>query len=163
MIDEKHSPALAATERALRGAAQLFHVDGDPIAQGSKRVFRGRTVDASNWGTKTRKAGALTRWRKAIASEFRKTGIRRMSKPEPVTVAIWFFFPRPKTVKREQPTVKPDADKLARAVLDALTGLAYDDDSQVVQLEIYKRYDLDGCAGCTIEVDRYEETGDMPF
>jgi len=35
---------------------------------------------------------------------------------------------------------KPDIDKLCRAVLDALTGIAYADDSQVVALDASKVY-----------------------
>lgn len=37
-----------------------------------------------------------------------------------------------------------DVDKLARAVLDALTGIAYEDDSQVCELLVTKRYCLRG-------------------
>lgn len=39
-----------------------------------------------------------------------------------------------------QPEKKPDCDNIAKAVLDALNGLAYRDDSQVTALEITKRY-----------------------
>jgi Holliday junction resolvase RusA-like endonuclease len=38
------------------------------------------------------------------------------------------------------PASRPDADKLARAVLDALTMTLYRDDAQVVMLDIVKRY-----------------------
>ena len=38
------------------------------------------------------------------------------------------------------PTKKPDADNIAKAILDALNGLAYYDDAQVVHLEVQKRY-----------------------
>ncbi|MDR2209373.1 MAG: RusA family crossover junction endodeoxyribonuclease [Azoarcus sp.] len=38
------------------------------------------------------------------------------------------------------PTVKPDADNVAKAVLDAINGICYADDSQVVTLHIEKRY-----------------------
>ena len=34
----------------------------------------------------------------------------------------------------------PDLDKLIRAVLDGLTGVAYEDDGQVVQIEAQKLY-----------------------
>ena len=35
-------------------------------------------------------------------------------------------------------TSTPDADNIAKSVLDALNGVAYDDDSQVDELHIYK-------------------------
>ena len=38
------------------------------------------------------------------------------------------------------PTKKPDCDNIAKIVLDALNGIAYHDDSQVVELVVQKRY-----------------------
>ena len=38
------------------------------------------------------------------------------------------------------PTKKPDADNIAKAILDALNGLAFYDDAQVVYLQVSKRY-----------------------
>ena len=40
----------------------------------------------------------------------------------------------------ELPTKKPDCDNIAKAVLDALNGIAFDDDAQVVKLHVYKKY-----------------------
>lgn len=40
----------------------------------------------------------------------------------------------------EHPIVRPDLDKLARAVNDALTKIVFKDDSQVVQMNIRKVY-----------------------
>lgn len=39
------------------------------------------------------------------------------------------------------PTTRPDLLKLARAIEDALTGIAYRDDAQIVTETIVKRYD----------------------
>lgn len=60
-----------------------------------------------------------------------------------VALELTFSFIRPKSVKekkRPYMTVKPDIDKLTRAVLDALTHHAYDDDCQVVSLNVVKLY-----------------------
>lgn len=38
------------------------------------------------------------------------------------------------------PTTKPDLDNLAKGVLDAMNGIIYVDDKQVVSLECTKRY-----------------------
>lgn len=46
---------------------------------------------------------------------------------------------RPKRVLSEPDTMKPDADNIAKAVLDALNGAAWLDDSQVVHLKARKR------------------------
>lgn len=63
-----------------------------------------------------------------------------------VALDLTFSFIRPKSVKekkRPYMTVKPDIDKLTRAVLDALTHHAYDDDCQVVSLHVCKLYGED--------------------
>jgi len=53
-----------------------------------------------------------------------------------------FLVPRPKTVKRKYPIGKyeGDIDKLVRALLDAMTGTVYVDDSQVVTSSETQRY-----------------------
>jgi Holliday junction resolvase RusA-like endonuclease len=38
------------------------------------------------------------------------------------------------------PTKKPDADNIAKVILDALNGIAYRDDTQVVDLTVSMRY-----------------------
>lgn len=62
----------------------------------------------------------------------------------PVIVTLWFYIARPTSVTRDLPSVKPDIDKLARAVLDALKG-HWEDDSRVVDLLVYKRYATESC------------------
>ena len=41
---------------------------------------------------------------------------------------------------RERPTKKPDCDNIAKIILDALNGIAYDDDRQIVEVYVSKRY-----------------------
>ncbi|EOU1465279.1 RusA family crossover junction endodeoxyribonuclease [Clostridium perfringens] len=43
----------------------------------------------------------------------------------------------------EKPTKKPDADNIAKIILDSLNGIAYKDDSQIVELRVIKRYTED--------------------
>lgn len=64
----------------------------------------------------------------------RKTGVR---------ITVEFHLARPKSAKkRAYPTVKPDADKLVRGVLDGLTGVCFEDDAQVVRIEATKVYGM---------------------
>lgn len=60
----------------------------------------------------------------------------------PVSVSIHAYRPlakrTPKKVTRQAWTSKPDADNIGKAVLDALTGVAWKDDAQVVQVTICK-------------------------
>ena len=39
-----------------------------------------------------------------------------------------------------KPTKKPDLDNVIKAVLDALNGVAYKDDSRIVRIEARKEY-----------------------
>lgn len=58
----------------------------------------------------------------------------------PVRVRISVFKPL-KSVKEDEwhPfTEKPDADNIAKAVLDGLNGVAFEDDAQVIDLEVRK-------------------------
>ena len=60
-----------------------------------------------------------------------------------VSVELHFLLLRPPSVsekKRPYPSVMPDIDKLARAALDAMTGIVFRDDAQVVRLDVTKAY-----------------------
>ncbi len=109
-----------------------FRVDGQPVPQGSMKVIRGHVIHSQG--------AALAAWRSAIALTARKAGA--FPTRDPITITMTFIFARPKTVKRLEPTVPPDLDKLVRAVLDALTATAYVDDSQVVEMYAKKMYGL---------------------
>ena len=39
--------------------------------------------------------------------------------------------------------MKPDTDNIAKSVLDALNGLAYGDDKQIVELKVRKYYGVE--------------------
>lgn len=60
----------------------------------------------------------------------------------PIAVCIMTYrqLPKstPKSVISEQDTHKPDIDNIAKIVLDALNGVAWEDDAQVVSLTVSK-------------------------
>ena len=45
-----------------------------------------------------------------------------------------------KIIGEIRPTIKPDCDNLAKSLLDSLNGWAYQDDNQIVELEVKKFY-----------------------
>lgn len=49
------------------------------------------------------------------------------------------------------PTKKPDFDNIAKVVADALNGLAYDDDCQIVQAIVVKQYSDRPCVMVEIQ------------
>ena len=107
-----------------------FFAEGDPVPQGSMSVFRGRAVHSNS--------AKLKQWRNLIHEAAKEAGLTPQL--EPANVDLTFYLARPRSVKREEPTVKPDLDKLVRAVLDALTGVGYNDDAQVTRLVARKTY-----------------------
>lgn len=66
----------------------------------------------------------------------------------PVRAWVLALFPVPSSYSRKRRealagtpyTHKPDADNIAKAVLDALNGCAYTDDSQIQELAVIKKY-----------------------
>jgi Holliday junction resolvase RusA-like endonuclease len=83
---------------------------------------------------------ALAGWRASIALAARRAGA--FPEKGAMTITMTFTMPKPRTVKREEPSVAPDLDKLIRAVLDALTAIAYVDDGQVTEIYAQKVYGL---------------------
>jgi len=72
-------------------------------------------------------------------------------KDECVKIRIYAMFGIPKAFSKKKvqeaingeirPTKRPDADNIAKACMDALShGIAFHDDAQVVELNIYKYY-----------------------
>jgi crossover junction endodeoxyribonuclease RusA len=60
----------------------------------------------------------------------------------PVSLSLEFYLQRPPSIpkKRKCMVVKPDIDKLVRSTTDAMTGILYADDAQVVVLSAGKHY-----------------------
>jgi Holliday junction resolvase RusA-like endonuclease len=74
---------------------------------------------------------------------------------EAVSVDIVAYFVRPKTNKNSSPiTVRTDVDNIAKAVLDALNGLAYIDDKQVCRLSVKKEWSVEESVTVSIGVIR---------
>jgi Holliday junction resolvase RusA-like endonuclease len=120
-------------------------VPGTPIPQGSTRAWvNPKTNRAVVQGVTTRLA--------AYRNDIRYAALEHFPEPlrGPVDVEIAFHFARPKShlsrageLRPSAPahmTTRPDLDKLTRAVLDALTGIAWHDDSQVCAYRASKFY-----------------------
>lgn len=112
----------------------MLYVPGIPVAQGSKNAYRrGERI------VLVESAKRLPAWRFKISQAARELN-KELIEFDAVRVTLLFMLPQPKKPVRQYPTTKPDIDKLSRAVLDALTGVLYKDDSQVTQLDAQKVY-----------------------
>lgn len=130
-------------------ALEEFFVPGKPAPQGSKRhVGRGILIESSK---------EVGPWRERVALQAHNVMAGRSVSDGAVSVVLNFVLPRPKsTPKSRTPAAskRPDVDKLARAILDALTGVCFSDDSQVVSLCAYKRIaEIGETAGVYIRIE----------
>lgn len=135
-------PANAATAAAIAAARIDFVVAGKPVPQGA-------LVRAPQGHLYHRGAARLVDWRHAIGDEARKA-MRGMAPFDgAVAIEAVFAMPRPKShynrhgLRADAPTwctKQPDVDKLERALLDSLTGVAFMDDAQVVETSTRKVY-----------------------
>jgi Holliday junction resolvase RusA-like endonuclease len=131
-------------------------VVGTPRPQGSKRPVRNKHTGRIHMVESSER---LPDWRADIRDAAMRAvdGVPTSAYWErPLVVGIWFTIARPKNhylpanTRRAAPELRPDApkhpagkpdtDKLLRAVLDALTGLVWRDDAQVVDILARKVY-----------------------
>ena len=140
-----------------------FFVPGEPITEGSVRTFASgqRVVVTHDRGPE------LDQWRLKVAHAAQAAAQDAGWEPRydgPVAVTAAFFLPRPKSAKKRLvPHVKPDLDKLIRAVGDALAPYkqpgVLKDDSRIVTWRATKDYDDAYKSGALIYVSRVDEEG----
>lgn len=85
-----------------------------------------------------------------IAQYYAAAHKRYFDKDVPISVSIHFGMPVPMSTSKKKAremvtgyishTKRPDVDNLAKAVLDALNGVAWADDAQIVKLSVHKDY-----------------------
>ncbi len=128
-------------------AAVYFVVTGNPVGKGRPRATsRGGFVrmytDAKTLGFEA-----------AVADEARiaMSNFELFDTPMQLQLSAYYPIPKSWSKKKRQlavdgeiyPQVKPDLDNVMKAVLDALNGVVYADDSQVINLVATKRYSTD--------------------
>jgi crossover junction endodeoxyribonuclease RusA len=120
-----------------------YIIEGTPRPQGSKRHVGGGIMVESSKHVKNWRAFA--KLKATIAMQ----GHDRIGKPNAVRLVIAFGFDRPqkhstsKGLRVNAPlyhTSAPDTDKLLRALLDSMTGVVFEDDSQVAVINVRKYY-----------------------
>lgn len=124
----------------------IFTVPGEPQGKARARTCGGHTYTPEK----------TVLYENLIKTEYaRQCGNRKFATlsdgtAQPVAVRIEAVYGIPKSYskkKRERalngelaPTKKPDADNIAKVVCDALNGVAYVDDTQVIDLRVFKRF-----------------------
>lgn len=134
----------------------VFFVESKPQGKARARTFYDKRADKMRSVTpeKTKSYEDLIRW------SYKADGGKYMGESL-VRVEIQAFYPIPKswskkkryeaTFEKIRPTTKPDCDNIIKVVLDALNGVAYYDDKQVVSTACEKYYGETGYLKVTVE------------
>lgn len=173
--------AESQTEKDERRSGLEFFVAGTPAPGGSKNAFAIPNRRTGGYMTRangypiisvTDAGGKRTKdWRKVCAIVGRQAMAGRLLFAEPLRVSMHFRIARPKSHYRtganahllrsdapSLPTVKPDLTKLLRSTEDALTGIVWVDDVQIVGSYQSKRYCCDGEeSGAVVRIERGHE------
>jgi crossover junction endodeoxyribonuclease RusA len=135
----------------------IFYCPGHPAPQGSKSPFRNKYTGRIHMTESSKKVGP---WRERVAlaahNAMLESGLAVYGGP--VSVTLEFVLTRPKSCPKRStpPAIKRngDIDKLARSILDSITGVIVLDDAQVVELHAGKRIaEIGETAGVQIRVD----------
>lgn len=118
-----------------------FTVPGEPVGKGRPRVVRNGGFSRTYTPEKT------ASYENLVKLEFQRQGGRMLKDgPLKMRISAWYSIPRSASKRKQQamtgglirPTKRPDLDNCAKSICDALNGLAYRDDSQIVTLIVEK-------------------------
>lgn len=141
------------TQEGPSGRKVEFTIPGCPIAKGRPRFSRQGTFVRTFTPEKT------CRYEQLVQLSFMQADQPKLNGA--VRVKILAYFPIPKSASKKKQkmmaegeirhTTKPDGENVSKAILDALNKMAYDDDSNIVELHIEKWYSEEPRAEITIE------------
>lgn len=130
----------------------VFIVKGEPKGKGRPRFVRstGRVYTPPETG----------RYEQLVAMSYQNSA-RGYKFISPVRVTVKAFHKPPKGKSKKVvgdmldghilPTKKPDADNVAKIILDGLNHIAWEDDTQVVEMMVIKRYSEEPMVAVIIE------------
>lgn len=121
----------------------------------------------TKWGAMREDNPRTMPWRQEVAACAQKAMEGKALMLGPVRLGVQFVFPRPKGHYRtgknavglrlgapKHMTSKPDLSKLIRAIEDAMSGIVYRDDAQIVSyIDPHKCYTTSSVPGTTILVE----------
>ena len=136
------------TVRQQKKKAAYFVIDGKPQGKARARTFYNPKLGRVQSMTPENTVLYENLVKQSFVQQADKDA--RWFNKEPLAVYITAFYPIPaSTTKKDRqlicsgklfPTKKPDADNVAKVICDALNGVAYGDDTQIIKLSILKAY-----------------------
>lgn len=144
-------PAAAGLTQGTREPLLAFRVLGEAKTAGSKKAFKHPHTDRIIVTDDAGKKGK--QWRQDVKFAGRSAIMDRALLTGPLRLEVDFYRVRPaghfgtgrnagvlKASAEPYPAKRPDVLKLARAVEDALTGIIWRDDAQIVEESLRKLY-----------------------
>ena len=136
------------TVRQQKKKSAYFVIDGKPQGKARARTFYNPKLGRVQSMTPENTVLYENLVKQSFVQQADKDA--RWFNKEPLAVYITAFYPIPaSTTKKDRqlicsgklfPTKKPDADNVAKVICDALNGVAYGDDTQIIKLSILKAY-----------------------
>lgn len=119
---------------------------------------QGKARPRFTWSGHTYTPGSTSAYEERVKLAYRQAGGGKLSGFVSADILAVFAVPKSYTkaqraaaLKASFALKKPDCDNIAKIILDALNGLAYDDDAQVVKLRVEKRYGITDHVTVTLE------------
>lgn len=150
--------------RQQRKMNTAFTIDGKPQGKARARTFYnprlGRTQSVTPENT--------VLYENLVKQSFIQQSNEdcRWFNKEPLAMCITAYYPIPaSTTKKDRqliatgkllPTKKPDVDNVAKVICDALNGVAYGDDTQIIKLVVLKAY-TEGQPRVQVYIEEIEE------
>ena len=123
-----------------------FTIPGPVVGKARARTFYNSKLGRSQSITPEK----TVLYENLVKSSYTQKADSRWFDKEPLRMYIKAFYPIPKSTSKKNrqlmiggklfPTKKPDADNVAKVICDALNGIAYGDDTQIVRLSVEKVY-----------------------
>lgn len=110
---------------------------GPPVPKARARTMRTKAGKSFSYTPQPTAAAEAT-----VRAAFLQSGQEPIPRGLPLQIEMVFWLDRPPSApkKRQHPTVRPDLDNLFKLVKDALQGLAFHDDCEVVAATLEKCY-----------------------
>lgn len=148
-----------ATQRRIAAQNWTFEVLGEPVPwQRARASGAGRGV--SMWTDP-----AVARAKRSVVAMARQAGVYQIDGPVIMDIAAMFSPPASWTKRKRLSSIgawkatRPDDDNIAKLVRDALNGVAYRDDGQIVAGSTCKIY---GLTARTVITVRAATPADLP-
>jgi Holliday junction resolvase RusA-like endonuclease len=145
--------------------AIVFTIPGEPQGKARPRVVK----DKRTGKTKAYTPDKTVAYEELVRARYKAVAGNDNFKEHSLEVCVTAYFGIPKSKSKKQkalmlsnviyPVKKPDCDNIAKIICDALNGIAYKDDSQIVKLSVYKAY----AEIPSVKVEIFDASEALPF